>query len=155
MTKKAKEEHRPAEEHKKPGTDLEKQLEETKAKLLRALADFDNFRKRAAVEKEELTRYSNEKMLAELLPYSTEKAAVSAKSSSGEELEKGLALVLKQMKDALAMFGVAEITAVGKKFDPNFHEAILIQDSEVEPGTVIAEIQKAIRSTAGCSGRRW
>lgn len=144
MTKKAKEEHRPAEEHKKPGTDLEKQLEETKAKLLRALADFDNFRKRAAVEKEELTRYSNEKMAAELLPVldGLEKAAVFAKSSSGEELEKGLALVLKQMKDALAKFGVAEITAVGKKFDPNFHEAILMKESDVEAGTVIEEVQK-------------
>ena len=118
-------------------------LEETKTKLLRALADFDNFRKRAAVEKEELTRYSNENMARALLPVldGLEKAAAFGKGSGGE-LEKGVALVLKQMKDALAKFGVKEIEAVGRKFDPNLHEAIMMRGSDTEPGTVIEEVQK-------------
>lgn len=144
MSKKVKEEHKEAEEPKKRTAEHDKHAEELKAQLLRALADFDNFRKRTAAEKDELGKYANERFARELLPVldGLAKASEFASKSDSENLVKGLALVIKQMKDALSKFGVEEIVSLGKKFDPNFHEAILMKESGSEPGTVIEEAQK-------------
>jgi molecular chaperone GrpE len=118
-----------------------KDTTELNNKYLRALADLDNYRKRANIEKEEIAKFSNESLIKELLPVldGFEKAIEHAKS---DELIKGIALIKKQVEDALAKFGVQEVEALNKKYDPNFHEAILIKGSEKEPGTVIEQMQK-------------
>ena len=122
----------------------EKTIEDQKNRLLRALADFDNYKKRVNLEKDELIRYSNELMAKELVPAidGFTKAIDFAKKTGSDELIKGLALIKKQVEDALMKFGVAEIEAVGKPFDANFHEAILMKESENEPGVILEEMQK-------------
>ncbi len=131
---------KPKEEYKDDG----KEKDSLKNQLLRALADFDNFRKRAAVEKEELSKFSNEMLIKELLPAldGLDKAVKFTAGSDREDIVKGIALVKKQLEDTLSKFGVAAVEALGKKYDPNFHEAILMKDSNGEAGIVIEEVQK-------------
>jgi molecular chaperone GrpE len=122
----------------------EKQIEEQKNKLLRALADLDNYKKRANLEKDELVRYSNELLVKELLPAidGFKRALDFAKRTNNEDLMKGIALIKKQIEDAFMKFGVKEIGPVGKPYDANFHEAILMKESDEQPGIVLEEMQK-------------
>ena len=122
----------------------EKQIEEQKNKLLRALADLDNYKKRANLEKDELVRYSNEVLVKELLPAidGFTRALDFAKRTNNEDLIKGIALIKKQIEDAFMKFGVKEIVSVGKPYDANFHEAILMKESEGAPGIILEEMQK-------------
>ncbi len=122
----------------------DRSIEELKNKYLRALADLDNYRKRANLEKDELAKYSNELLVKELLPAvdGFARALDFAKKTNSDDLIKGLALIKKQVKDALMKFGVREIGSVGKPYDANLHEAILMKEFEGEPGIVLEEIQK-------------
>jgi molecular chaperone GrpE (heat shock protein) len=140
LNKKHKEEQ-PITEDKQPVQAVE--MEMLKNQLLRALADFDNFRKRAAIEKEEIAKFSNESLIKELLIVvdGFDKAMNFAKTDK-EDFIKGIALIKKQLEDTLAKFGVSEVEALDKKYDPHFHEAILMKDSEKENGTIIEVMQK-------------
>jgi molecular chaperone GrpE len=122
----------------------EKQIEEQKNKYLRALADLDNYKKRVNLERDELIRYSNELLVKELLPAidGFAKALDFAKKGSSEDLMKGIALIKKQIEDAISKFGVKEIEAAGKPYDPSLHEAILMKGSEKAPGIILEEFQK-------------
>ena len=123
----------------------ERVIEETKNKLLRALADFDNFKKRINLEKDDLIRFSNEVLIKELLPIidNFEKALESMqKAKIQEEVTKGLALIKRQVEDTFTKFGVKEIEAVSKPYDPNYHEAILTKESDKEEGVILEEVQK-------------
>ena len=115
-----------------------------KDRYLRALADLDNYKKRTIQEKDEIFKFSNENLVRELLPAldGFAKAMEFAKTGPSDDFVKGIFLVKKQIIDALAKYGVAEVKAIGEKYDPNFHEAILVKESEGEPGIVISELQK-------------
>jgi len=122
----------------------DKLIEEQKNKFLRALADLDNYKKRVNLEKDELIRYSNELLVKELLPAidGFAKAIDFAKKTNNDDLMKGIALIKKQIEDAISKFGVKEIEAVGKPYDPSLHEAILMKESEKAPGIILEEMQK-------------
>jgi molecular chaperone GrpE len=122
----------------------ERLIEEQKNKYLRALADLDNYKKRVSMEKDELIRYSNELLVKELLPAidGFAKALDFAKRSDSEDLVKGIALIKKQIEDAIFKFGVKDIESVGRPYDPNLHEAILMKESEKAPGIILEEMQK-------------
>lgn len=124
---------------------LKEQLEEHKNKLLRALADFDNYKKRVAFEREQFVQFANESLITELLPIIDGFARAleaAEKVKAGEEMIKGLALIKRQFEDVLKKHGVAEIEAVGKPYDPNLHEAILQKEHEGPEGVIIEEMQK-------------
>jgi molecular chaperone GrpE len=124
---------------------LREQLEEQKNKLLRTLADFDNYKKRVAFEKEQFVQFANESIITELLPIidGLSRALEAAeKVKAQEELIKGIALVKKQFEDTLKKHGVAEIEALGKPYDPNLHEAILQKEHEGPEGIILEEMQK-------------
>ena len=122
----------------------EKLIEEQKNKYLRALADLDNYKKRVNLEKDELIRYSNELLVKELLPAidGFAKAIDHAKKTNNDDLLKGIALIKKQIEDSIAKFGVKEIEAAGKPYDPSLHEAIIMKGSDKVPGIILEEIQK-------------
>lgn len=124
----------------------EKIIEEQKNKLLRALADFDNYKKRIAMERDDLIRFSNEALITSLLPIidNFERSIDSAnKLNSSEELVKGLALIKRQFEDELSKFGVKKIEAVGQPFDPAYHEAVMQKEDKEKPdGVVLEEMQK-------------
>jgi molecular chaperone GrpE len=120
---------------------LRTQVDELSQRLLRAQADFDNFRKRTRQEKEELTQYANAKLIADLLPVMDNfLLAIQAASGQGEAevLMKGVDMVFRQLAGVLEKAGVRTMEPVGEPFDPNRHEAVLSEAAEgIQPGVVL------------------
>lgn len=120
-------------------------------RLLRTTADFENFRKRAAREKQEAIRYANETLLTRLLPVldSFDMALSAARQTQGDapqSLQAGVEMVLQQLKAALKEGGVEEVDAMGQPFDPNFHEAIGQRDeADVPEGQVVQQLRKGYK----------
>jgi molecular chaperone GrpE len=120
-------------------------------RLLRTTAEFDNFKKRAAREKQDAIKYANESLVQKLLPVLDNldmalAAAQSANASGGQSLQEGVALVLQQLKTALGEAGLEEVNAMGKAFDPNLHEALSQQETPEAPeGQVIQQLRKGYR----------
>jgi molecular chaperone GrpE len=115
-------------------------------RLLRLQAEFENFKKRTARERAELIKFANEGLLQEMIPVldSLHRAieSVKADSNMGNLLE-GLELVRRLLSVVLEKAGVKEITAQGRPFDPQLHEAILVEESGAHPDNmVIEEIQR-------------
>lgn len=114
-------------------------------KLLRAMADFENYRKRVDRDKQDLVRYANEELIRELLSVldHLDQAMSHIKQSSNEEaknLALGVELVGKQLVGALEKFGLKSVDAIGEQFDPKLHEALQMVDAEnVESGTVLEQ----------------
>jgi molecular chaperone GrpE len=129
----------------KPEVDrLREELEENKNKLLRALADFDNYKKRSALEREQFVQFANETLIADLLPIldGFSRAMLAVEESKTEEIIKGLALIKRQFEDGLKKHGVLAIESLGKPYDPELHEAILQKEDSGPEGVVIDEMQK-------------
>ncbi len=126
---------------------VESGAEETPAapddRLLRLAADFENYKKRVAREREEYVRGANERLIAELLPIldDLERALDAAAEHQEAQLEEGVRLVHRSLATLLERYGVKPIATEGK-FDPHVHEALLSQPSEAEEGSVIDVIQK-------------
>ena len=120
-------------------------------KYLRSVADLDNYRKRVAREKEELARFTSERVVAALLPAldNLERAIEAAQAHGAENssLLEGLTQVYNQFRRTLVEFGLLEIIAgVGQPFDPNLHEAVSQVDSAAhEEGHVIEQLQRGYK----------
>jgi len=112
-------------------------------RLLRLAADFENYKKRAARERDEYVTFANERLIKELLPVldDLERALHAASEHEEAKLEEGVELVHRSLASLLARNGVKEISTEGK-FDPHVHEALLSQPSEAEQGSVIDVVQK-------------
>ncbi|HUJ91790.1 MAG TPA: nucleotide exchange factor GrpE [Gaiellaceae bacterium] len=110
---------------------------------LRLAADFDNYKKRVARERNELVTLANERLVKELLPIldDLERALVAAAEHEEARLEEGVRLVHRSLESLLERNGVKEIDTDGA-FDPNVHEALLAQPSEADEGMVIDVVQK-------------
>jgi molecular chaperone GrpE len=115
-------------------------------RLLRLAAEFDNFRKRAARERQEYVTLANERIIGELLPIldDLERALVAATEHEEAQLEEGVRLVHRSLASLLERHGVEAIETDGK-FDPHVHEALLTQPSEAEEGSVLDVVQKGYR----------
>src|SRR6201995_2096482 len=106
---------------------LQADLDRFRDLALRSQADFENYRKRSTREKDDAIKYANSSLLERLLPIVDNfELGLAAARSEGEKspVFSGMSLVLKQLNDFLADNGLQPIEAVGKKFDPNLHEAI-------------------------------
>ena len=121
-------------------------------RLLRATADFDNFRKRAARERQESIRFANEALLEKLIPVldnfdmALAAAAQSAQGEATQSLQTGINMIYQQFKQALIDSGLEEIDATGKHFDPNLHEAVSQRDEvDVPEGQVVQQLRKGYR----------
>ncbi|MCL2449661.1 MAG: nucleotide exchange factor GrpE [Polyangiaceae bacterium] len=112
---------------------------------LRAVADFDNFRKRSRRELEDARRSGREDVVRALLPVfdNLERALQSAQRSTDvKSMADGLSMVQRQFIEALGREGIARVATVGSPFDPTVHEAIQqVETDEHLPGTIIAEVQ--------------
>lgn len=113
-------------------------------RLIRLQADYDNFRRRTRQEKEEIYKYSAEKLVCALLPVLDNfDRALSAEGSSIESFKSGVQMIYKQLMDVLEAEGVKQIPAVGEQFDPQIHEAVMRAESEEHPdNTVIEELRR-------------
>jgi molecular chaperone GrpE len=116
------------------------QLKEEHDRALRALADLENYKKRAQKEKEEVQRFGNERLLKDLLPVVDNLDRALAAAPPDDPLAGGVKLVLKVLEEALAKHGVKSFRAVGLPFDPKIHEAIMtVATAEHPAGTVVLE----------------
>jgi len=125
---------------------LTKQLEEADNRYLRLQADFDNFRRRTRLDMEAGEKYRAQKLVTDLLPAldNFERAMkVEAANEQTQSLLQGMDMVYRSLVDALKKEGVEAIEAVGKEFDPNFHQAVMQgEDENFGPNIVIEEFQK-------------
>jgi len=119
-------------------------------RLLRQTADYDNFKKRAARERQEATKYANESLLQKLIPvvdnFEAAMAAASAPNASSESLQTGVNMIYTQLKSALGDAGLEEIDASNQPFDPNFHEAVSQKETDEAPeGHVVQQLRKGYK----------
>jgi molecular chaperone GrpE len=126
--------------------ELEERVRQAEDRALRVAADADNFKKRMERDKQESIRYGNERLIADLLPVidSLERALEHAPGDCHQDgLIEGVKMTLKRFHDTLARFGCAPIEAEGKIFDPNFHEAVYREETQVHSNNMIVrELQK-------------
>ncbi len=121
------------------------QIQGLSDKLMRKAAEFDNFKKRTAKEKEDFYKMAVCETVEALLPVldNLERAIAAAEAAGeGGSVLDGIKMVKKQFDDALAGIGVQHIEAVGKEFDPEKHNAVMTEDSDEAENTVIEEFQK-------------
>jgi molecular chaperone GrpE len=131
-----------------PMAGLQVDLDRFRDLALRSQADFENYKKRAAREKEEAIKYANSSLLERLVTIIDNfELGLEAAKGEGERsaIYSGMTLVLKQLNDFLAENGLQPIEAEGKKFDPNVHEAIAHESSEFPEGTVIRQTRRGYR----------
>jgi molecular chaperone GrpE len=131
-----------------PMAGLQADLDRFRDLALRSQADFENYKKRAAREKEEAIKYANSSLLERLVTIIDNfELGLEAAKGEGERsaIYSGMTLVLKQLNDFLAENGLQPIEAEGKKFDPNVHEAIAHESSEFPEGTVIRQTRRGYR----------
>ncbi len=125
---------------------LQEKVDELNDRLVRQIAEFDNFRKRTDKEKSQMFEQGQSNVLEKLLPvvdnFERGLAAVPEEDKDGAFAD-GMNKIYKQLIKQLEDMGVSPIEAVGKEFDPNLHNAVMQADSdEYESGIVAQELQK-------------
>jgi molecular chaperone GrpE len=125
----------------------QERLKDTHDRLLRTAAEFDNFKKRTLKEKDDARRFAIESLLKDFLPVADnlERALEHAEEHDPKQVVDGVRLVQKMLEAALAKHGVVGFSARGQPFDPNLHEALMQQESDAPPGTVISEMARGYK----------
>lgn len=141
-TAEAAETEEAAPEEQKPSEleELQKANADLSDKLLRQMAEFDNFRKRTAREKEEIGVVAKSKCIAELLPVLDNFERAMMTECADAEFKKGMEMIFRSMNDALKKLGVEEIEAEGQPFDPDFHYAVSTVENEELGSNVVASV---------------
>ena len=128
---------------------LQADLDRFRDLALRSQADFENYKKRSAREKEEAIKYANSSLLEKLVAIVDNfELGLEAARAEGEKspVFSGMSMVLKQLMDFLADSGLQPIDATGQKFDPNLHEAIAHEPSDKFPeGVVVRQTRRGYR----------
>ena len=122
---------------------LQNERAETKAKLLSIAAEFDNYQKRSAREKEQLSAYVKADVVKKLLPVVDNIAFAENSDHDSADYAKGLEMIIKQFKESLEKMGLSMIEAKGQPFDPNFHEAVMHVEDETLGENEVAEVLQA------------
>jgi molecular chaperone GrpE len=124
---------------------IKAEANENHEKYLRALADFDNYKKRAIKERSELIKYQGENLAADLLEVVDNfERALAAEASDAASIKAGVSMIHKQLLEVLSKHGVRGESSIGKPFDPYFHQAISQAPAADFPdGTVCSELKKA------------
>lgn len=136
-------EEEPSEE-KEEKSEAEKQLDEMNTKYMRLMADFQNQKKRFEKEKADIYQFANEDLVKSLLEVVDNfDRALDASQDDGSKFREGMEMVFKQLMGALEKAGVSEIKALGEDFDPNFHNAVMMEETdEYESNKVSGVMQK-------------
>lgn len=128
---------------------LQEEYDKLNQQYIRLAADFENFRKRQAQEREALIKYGTENALTSLLEVldNFERGQKAIENVDDvEKVKESFNLIHKQVFDSLTKLGLEEIKAIGEEFDPNFHEAVMQTPTSQQPeNTVIAELQKGYK----------
>ena len=132
-----------------PVAGLQADLDRFRDLAMRSQADFENYKKRSAREKEEAIKYANASLLEKLVSI-VDHFELGLEAARGENekspIYSGMSLVLKQLQDFLGENGLQPIDAVRQEFDPNLHEAIAHEPSdEIPEGAVIRQTRRGYR----------
>jgi Molecular chaperone GrpE (heat shock protein) len=129
--------------------ELEAKLEEMENRMLRAQADFENFRRRSRLDMEAQQKYRAQSLISDLLPAidNFERALkIEAEDEKTKSVLQGMEMVYRQILQALENEGVEVIEAVGKPFDPHLHQAVMqVKDENFESNVVVEELQKGYK----------
>nr|MBK5235092.1 nucleotide exchange factor GrpE [Clostridium sp.] len=129
------------EENKK----LQSEVDAFKDKLLRTTAEYENFRKRTAKEKESIYTAACADVLKEVLPVLDNLERALAIEGSGEELRTGVDMTVRQFTDAFCKLGVEELASKGE-FDPNLHNAVMhVEDEQYGDNEIVEVFQKGYK----------
>ena len=132
---------------KKAEEEAKKAEEAESERYMRLMAEFQNYKKRAAKEKTDTLQYANEKIVGELLPVIDNfERALATETDDIEGYAKGMQLIFEQFKKALENAGLEEIKAEDEVFDPNMHNAVLAENVEdKEDGVITKVLQKGYK----------
>lgn len=112
-------------------------------KYLRLMADFQNYKRRAEKEKGDIYAYANEKLVTQLLDVIDSFERALMHEGADESFAEGMRMIFKQLTGVLEKAGLEEINALGEDFDPNFHNAVMMEDNaDYESGKVTEVMQK-------------
>jgi|SRR5690606_25784512 len=131
-----------------PGSDAARERDEYRDQLLRARAEFDNYRKRIERERVAMIARATEDALRDLLPIidDLERALAADVNDAAAPFHQGVELIHRQMLELLARRGVEPIDALGQDFDPNIHEAVAYEPAEGRrEGEIIGELRRGYR----------
>lgn len=123
----------------------EEKADEGNEKYVRLMAEFQNYKKRVAKEKNDIREYATEKLVMELLPVldNFERALAASAEDDPAGYAKGMELIFTQMVTELQKSGLAEVEAEGQDFDPTKHNAVMTEENEeLESGKVSKVLQK-------------
>lgn len=142
----AKAEEKPEGVPETPASEPEKPAEpDWKDRYARAMADFDNFRKRTARDREDLVKFAASDVIKDVLPTvdNLARALEGVKDKADDPLVQGVQLVYDGLLKTLADHGATPLDAVGEPFDANFHEALAqLPSADVEEGVVMNEVKR-------------
>jgi molecular chaperone GrpE len=129
----------------KAASDAEAKVEEMKNRYLRLQADFSNFKKRTAGEKLQISEVVKMEVLQNILPVidNFERALQAPQDAMTDEMKSfvdGYDMIYKQLMGVLEKEGVTKIDAVGKPFDPNYHQAVMRVESEEFDNDMVVEV---------------
>lgn len=126
-----------------PLDELRRERDALQDRLLRTAAEFDNYRKRMDRERRDLADYSASEVIKDLLPIIDNLERAMQAAAQDDPLRKGVELIHKQMLEMLRKRSVTPIEALGTDFDPNFHQAVIHEESEQHrEGEVMEELQR-------------
>ena len=124
---------------------LEEKVAELEDRTKRQMAEFENFRKRTEKEKSQMFETGAKSVIEKILPVidNFERGLAAIEPDNKDSFYDGMVMIHKQMLGELEKIGVTPIEAVGKEFDPNFHNAVMqVESEEFESGVVAQELQK-------------
>lgn len=122
--------------------------DELNKRYLRLLADFDNYKRRTSSEKDDIYKYGAMNLIKELLPV-LDSFELALKNPPADAIESvkayqyGFEKVQRQLVDNLGKAGLERIEALGKEYDPNFHEAIMVVDDDSQPANIVIDELRA------------
>ena len=123
-----------------------KELAAEKERHLRTLAEYDNFRKRSAKERENIYADVRADTVVKFLPVYDNLVRALAQATEDEAYRKGVEMIMAQLEEILAKLGVEAIPAVGEVFDPKLHNAVMhVEDESCGEGIIVEEFQKGFR----------
>lgn len=135
-----KEQDRPAE----PSADA--LLKAEKDRYLRLAAEYDNYRKRSAKERESIYQDVRADTVTKFLPVYDNLARALGQATCDEAYRKGVEMIMTQLRDILSRMGVTEIESMGQKFDPSLHNAVMHEEDETKgEGEIVQELQKGFK----------
>ena len=121
-------------------------LKAEKDRYLRLAAEYDNYRKRSSKERESIYQDVRADTVTKFLPVYDNLARALGQETCDEAYRKGVEMIMSQLKDILSRMGVTEIEALGQKFDPSLHNAVMHEEDETKgEGEIVQELQKGFK----------